>query len=92
MKRCASIFAALLLASAAQAQTPLNSTPGGAAVPSAQQTTGSTTVAPHSPALQPAPVDSNSANTAQRNEPPKNSGSGGGTVTDGSAMRKQDVR
>jgi hypothetical protein len=71
MTRLAIIAAVLLIASAAQAQTQLNTTPTGAAVPSEQQTTGSAAVAPHGADRTQTPTGAPSGNATHPDEAAK---------------------
>jgi hypothetical protein len=91
MKRIAMIAAALLIGSAAHAQTRLNSTPTGAAVPSEQQTTGSARVAPHGSDRPQSPVNSYSGNVTHSDEQAKGLVPGN-TSADGGEARNQGAR
>lgn len=88
MNRYVMIAAALLIASAAHAQTTLNTTPTGAAVPSAQQTTGSATVAPHGSERPQSPINSYSGNATHPNEQAKGSIPGSPTGDVGEARNQ----
>ncbi len=92
MTRFVIIAGALLIASSAHAQTPLqlNSTPSGAAVPSAQQTTGTTANAPHGADRPLTPTGAPSEKVVHPGN--QTNGSVPGTAIDGGKASTQGVR
>jgi hypothetical protein len=85
MNRFAIIAAALLITSAAQAQTQLNTTPTGAAVPSEQQTTGSASVAPHGVDRPQTPTGAPSGNVPHSGEATEDLNPGNAAASGGAA-------